>query len=114
MNKREYITDFTGDGIINDYEIYNGNLVLSIEVHYEGESMFLEKSIFMGSNEYNELKNELGLGDINQYHDLDQLNGMGLFVDVIRLENGIHTIGEISFNECLTDFFKTLENENEE
>lgn len=85
--------------LIFKHEIYDGYLILFFLVDFCDEFLLLEKSIFIGSTEFNKLKTELRIEDTEKCDDLDKLEGVGVLLDIIRLENGIHTIGQIALDE---------------
>lgn len=97
MNKN--VIEYVKECYIYNHEIYNGYLILFFEVNFNNEFLLLEKSIFIGSTEFNKLKTELRIGDTDQYDDLDKLDGVGVLLDIIRLENGTHAIGQITLDE---------------
>lgn len=100
-NKEKYDVDYETSGFISKHYIHNGNLILLLDVYLDdyNEHTLMEKSIFLGGKDYFNLLTELRLDEINQYDDLDQLDGIGVIAEIIRLDSGIHAIGEITLDE---------------
>lgn len=85
--------------LIYQHEIYDGYLILFFLVNFSNEYLLLEKSIFIGSTEFNKLKTVLRIEDTEKCDNLDKLDGVGVLLDIIRLENGTHAIGQITLDE---------------
>lgn len=94
--------------LIYDHDFYKGYLILLIEVNLNGhdECTLMEKSIFIGSNEFYKLKTDLRIGDINKYDDFNQLDGIVVFGEIKRLSNGTHVIGQITLDEEYWEYCK--------
>lgn len=88
-------------GFISQHNIHNGNLILLIDVHLDGynERVLMEKSFFIGSKEFYKLVANLKISNIKKYDDFNKLDGVGIFAEIIRLEDGTHAIGKVTLDE---------------
>lgn len=87
-------------GFIYSHAIYNDRLILLVNVDLDvyNEELLMEKSLLIGGEEFNELVSDLKIGDTMQY-DLNKLDGIGIYAEIIRQPDGIHTVGRITLDE---------------
>lgn len=90
--------------LLSNHVIHNGYLILLIDAYLDDyhEWMLIEKSIFIGSEEFYDLLAGLKIGFISEYEDFDKLDkvfdkldGFGILAEIIRSNSGTHAIGKI-------------------